>query len=188
MRTLGLLRKAILLVMAGRSLVEGAIRRLLVPVESGSRRWPKSELCEAEVGVRLVGDAPFRLPAHLADPARRRPHRDLGPQHVPKKCLGPTGGPRDSSSRRNTRTSLSAFVMWQAGPREGTRPTCVAAENYSVGIDDRGRLVIWGRPGWMEPGDLCPMWGSERGGAVGAFISTDLWPQRSWERFEEKCL
>ncbi|CAK0832207.1 unnamed protein product, partial [Prorocentrum cordatum] len=30
------------------------------------------------------------------------------------------------------------------------RPTCAASENYSVGIDGRGRLLIWGRPGWLE--------------------------------------
>mmetsp|Transcript_43223 Transcript_43223/g.68371 ORF Transcript_43223/g.68371 Transcript_43223/m.68371 type:complete len:602 (-) Transcript_43223:131-1936(-) len=27
---------------------------------------------------------------------------------------------------------------------------CVAAENYSTAIDSQGRLLIWGRPGWLE--------------------------------------
>lgn len=31
-------------------------------------------------------------------------------------------------------------------------PTIVAAENYSVGVDVRGRLYLWGRPGWLAQG------------------------------------
>jgi alpha-tubulin suppressor-like RCC1 family protein len=29
--------------------------------------------------------------------------------------------------------------------------TIAAAENYSVSLDSRGRVLIWGRPGWLEP-------------------------------------
>jgi len=32
----------------------------------------------------------------------------------------------------------------------GLRATCIAAENYSAGINADGQLLIWGRPGWME--------------------------------------
>eukprot|EP00929_Paragymnodinium_shiwhaense_P088845 TRINITY_DN49159_c0_g1_i1.p1 TRINITY_DN49159_c0_g1~~TRINITY_DN49159_c0_g1_i1.p1 ORF type:complete len:612 (+),score=90.85 TRINITY_DN49159_c0_g1_i1:84-1919(+) len=34
--------------------------------------------------------------------------------------------------------------------RKAFQEKVIAAENYSAGVDDNGRLLIWGRPGWQE--------------------------------------